>query len=103
MGLKRQEIERKYEEIIEFAELEDFRNAKLKNLSSGMKARLAFATVINTNPDVLIVDEVLAVGDVNFKKKCYKRLREMNEDGVTILLVSHSPSMIKAGATKRCF
>ncbi len=60
-----------------------------------MKARLAFATVINTNPDVLIVDEVLAVGDVNFKKKCYKRLREMNEDGVTILLVSHSPSMIK--------
>lgn len=95
MGLKKQEIERRYEDIIEFAEIEEFKNAKLKNLSSGMKARIAFSTVVNTSPDILIVDEVLAVGDISFNKKCYKRLREMNEEGVTIILVSHSPSMIK--------
>jgi len=95
MGLRKNEIERKFEEILEFAEIEEFKDAKLKNLSSGMRARIAFSTVINTNPDIIIVDEVLAVGDINFKKKCYKKLREMNEEGVTILLVSHSPEMIR--------
>ena len=95
MGLKKKEIERKFEDILQFAEIEEFKDAKLKNLSSGMRARIAFSTVINTNPDIIIVDEVLAVGDINFKKKCYKKLREMNEEGVTILLVSHSPGMIK--------
>ncbi len=95
MGLRKNEIERKFEEILQFAEIEEFRDAKLKNLSSGMRARIAFSTVVNTNPDIIIVDEVLAVGDVNFKKKCYKKLREMNKEGVTILLVSHSPGMIK--------
>lgn len=95
MGLKRKEIERKFEEILEFAEIEEFKNVKLKNLSSGMRARIAFATVVNTEPDIMIIDEVLAVGDVQFRRKCYKKLREMNEEGVTILLVSHSPGMIK--------
>lgn len=95
MGLRKKEIERKFEEILEFAEIEEFKDAKLKNLSSGMRARIAFSTVVNTNPDIVIVDEVLAVGDINFKKKCYKKLREMNDEGVTILLVSHSPGMIR--------
>lgn len=95
MGLRKNEIERRFEEILQFAEIEEFRDAKLKNLSSGMRARIAFSTVVNTNPDIIIVDEVLAVGDVNFKKKCYKKLREMNDEGVTILLVSHSPGMIR--------
>uniref|UniRef100_A0A7C3R9Y2 ABC transporter ATP-binding protein n=1 Tax=Archaeoglobus fulgidus TaxID=2234 RepID=A0A7C3R9Y2_ARCFL len=95
MGLKKREIERKFEEILEFAEIEEFRNVKLKNLSSGMRARIAFATVVNTYPDIMIIDEVLAVGDINFQRKCYKKLKEMNGEGVTILFVSHSPQMIK--------
>uniref|UniRef100_A0A7V4KEI7 ABC transporter ATP-binding protein n=1 Tax=Fervidobacterium pennivorans TaxID=93466 RepID=A0A7V4KEI7_FERPE len=95
MGLRKKEIERKFEEIVQFAEIDEFKNAKLKNLSSGMIARLAFSTVINTNPDIIIVDEVLAVGDINFRRKCYRKLREMNEEGITILLASHSPEMIR--------
>ena len=100
MGLRKKEIERKFEEILEFAEIEEFKDAKLKNLSSGMRARIAFSTVVNTNPDIIIVDEVLAVGDINFKKKCYKKLREMNDEGVTILLVSHSPGMIRGSCDR---
>ncbi|RKY45706.1 MAG: ABC transporter ATP-binding protein [Candidatus Neomarinimicrobiota bacterium] len=95
MGLSRREIDRKFEDILGFAEIEEFSNAKLKTLSSGMRARIAFSTVINTEPDILIVDEVLTVGDVQFRKKCYRRLKEMNEEGVTILLVSHAPGMVK--------
>jgi len=95
MGLSRKEIERKFEDILEFAEIEEFSNAKLKMLSSGMRARIAFSTVINTEPDILIVDEVLAVGDIQFRRKCYKRLKELNKEGVTVLLVSHSPGMVK--------
>jgi len=60
-----------------------------------MRARIAFATVVNTYPDIMIIDEVLAVGDINFQRKCYKKLKEMNGEGVTILFVSHSPQMIK--------
>lgn len=100
MGLSRKEIERKFEDILEFAEIEEFSNAKLKMLSSGMRARIAFSTVINTEPDILIVDEVLAVGDVQFRRKCYKRLKELNEEGVTVLLVSHSPGMVKGFCDK---
>ncbi len=95
MGLRKNEIEKRFEEILQFAEIEEFKDAKLKNLSSGMRARIAFSTVINTNPDIIIADEILAVGDINFKKKCYKKLKEMNEEGVTILLVSHSTGVLK--------
>lgn len=95
MGLKRKEIERKFDEILEFAEIEEFKQAKLKNLSSGMVARLAFSTVVHSEPDIMIIDEVLAVGDVRFQEKCYNKLREMNDEGVTILFVSHAPTAIE--------
>ena len=95
IGLRKKEIERKFEEILDFAEIEEFKNVKLKNLSSGMKARIAFATVVSTEPDIMVIDEILAVGDINFQKKCYRKLREMNDGGVTILFVSHSPEMIR--------
>lgn len=95
MGMKRNEIKKRTEEIFKFAELEKFRNMKLKNFSSGMYARLAFATAIATEPEILLIDEVLAVGDINFQKKCIERIKELNKNGTTIVLVSHSPALIK--------
>ncbi|MDI9643097.1 MAG: ABC transporter ATP-binding protein [Archaeoglobales archaeon] len=95
MGFKRSEIRSKIDEIFKFAELEKFRNMKLKNFSSGMYARLAFATAVATEPEILLIDEVLAVGDISFQKRCIERIKELNENGTTIILVSHSPNLIK--------
>ncbi|MEM2030705.1 MAG: ABC transporter ATP-binding protein [Archaeoglobaceae archaeon] len=94
MGMKRNEIKSKAEEIFRFAELEKFRKMKLKNFSSGMYARLAFATAIATEPEILLIDEVLAVGDINFQKKCIEKIKSLNKNGTTIVLVSHSPELI---------
>src|SRR4030067_230190 len=74
MGMGKKEMEDKFEEIFEFAELSRFRNMKLKNFSSGMYARLAFATAAATDPDILLIDEVLAVGDAGFQRKCYNKI-----------------------------
>ncbi|MEM5868064.1 MAG: ATP-binding cassette domain-containing protein, partial [Candidatus Aenigmatarchaeota archaeon] len=93
-GMKRNEIKSKAEEIFRFAELEKFRKMKLKNFSSGMYARLAFATAIATEPEILLIDEVLAVGDINFQKKCIEKIKSLNKNGTTIVLVSHSPELI---------
>lgn len=95
MGMTKKEIEDKFEDIFEFAELERFRKAKLKNLSSGMYARLAFSTAIATDPDVLLIDEVLVVGDSNFQKKCYKKINDFKRDGKTILFVSHDEGTVR--------
>jgi len=94
MGMTRNQIENKFEEIFKFAELEKFREMKLKNFSSGMYARLAFATAIATNPDILLIDEVLAVGDERFQKKCFEKMNEFRKLGKTILLVSHDLNSI---------
>ncbi len=94
MGLKKEEVKKKCDEIFRFAELERFKNMKLKNFSSGMYARLAFATAIATEPEILLIDEVLAVGDINFQRKCIEKIKELNENGTTIVVVSHSPEMI---------
>jgi lipopolysaccharide transport system ATP-binding protein len=90
MGLTRQEVDSRYEEIMEFSELKRFENMKLKNFSSGMYVRLAFATAIQTDPDVLLVDEVLSVGDEAFQQKCGQMIDEIRKAGKTILLVSHT-------------
>lgn len=95
MGMNRKEINDKFEEIFEFAELERFRNAKLKNFSSGMYARLAFSTAISTEPDVLLIDEVLVVGDSNFQKKCFNKINEFKNDKKTIVFVSHDTESVK--------
>lgn len=89
MGLTRREIASKYEEILDFSELKRFENMKLKNFSSGMTVRLAFSTAIQTDPDILLVDEVLAVGDESFRSKCNEKIDEIRRDGKTILIVSH--------------
>ncbi|CAG0958199.1 partial Teichoic acids export ATP-binding protein TagH, partial [Methanosarcinales archaeon] len=94
MGMSKKEMEAKFEEIFEFAELPRFRNMKLKNFSSGMYARLAFATAAATDPDILLIDEVLSVGDAAFQKKCKDRMDEFISDNKTIVLVSHASQSI---------
>jgi len=90
MGLTRREIGNRYDEILDFAELRCFENMKLKNFSSGMAVRLAFATAIQTDPDILLVDEVLAVGDEAFRRKCGEKIEEIRRQGKTIIIVSHA-------------
>jgi len=90
MGLKKREIRERYDEIIEFAELKRFENMRLKNFSSGMVVRLAFSTAIQTDPDILLVDEVLSVGDESFQQKCNQKIGELRSKGKTIIFVSHS-------------
>jgi ABC-type polysaccharide/polyol phosphate transport system ATPase subunit len=96
MGLTKRDVERKYEDILEFAELKRFENMKLRNFSSGMYVRLAFSIAIQTNPDILLLDEVLAVGDEHFQKKCTDKVEEIRKSGKTIVFVSHAlPSVSK--------
>ena len=95
MGFSRKFIEKKYDEIVEFAELEDFIDAPLKGYSSGMRARLGFAIATAVKPDVLILDEVLSVGDAAFRAKSQKRIESMMGDGVTVLYVSHSTDKVE--------
>ncbi|MDY2575244.1 MAG: ABC transporter ATP-binding protein [Bacilli bacterium] len=90
LGFTKKEIDKKMKEIVDFAELQDFMNVELKNYSQGMLARLGFSIAISCNPDILIVDEILAVGDTAFQKKCYDKLRSLKDQGVTFIIVSHS-------------
>jgi len=95
MGMNRAQIKNKINDIFDFAELERFRNAKLKNFSSGMYARLAFSTAISTDPDIILIDEALAVGDEAFQKKCYDKINEFRGEGKTIIFVSHGMDTVK--------
>lgn len=95
LGYSRKFINEKFDEIVEFSELEDFINVPVKNYSSGMKSRLGFAIATTMQADILILDEVLAVGDAKFRKKCEAKLKEMFADGTTVLFVSHNLSQVK--------
>jgi lipopolysaccharide transport system ATP-binding protein len=95
MGLSNGMIRDRIEEVIDFAGLARFEDAKLKNLSSGMQVRLAFSTAIQTDPDVLLVDEVLAVGDMEFQQKCFEVFKRYRKEGVTILFVSHDLGAVR--------
>lgn len=90
LGYSRKFMKEQYETIVDFAELHDFMDLPIKNYSSGMRARLGFAVATVTEPDILIVDEVLAVGDAAFQKKCRQRIRELLDHGTTLLFVSHA-------------
>ncbi len=95
MGYSRKFLDEKFDEIVEFSELGEFINAPLKSYSSGMKSRLGFAIATAVKPDILILDEVLSVGDAAFKEKSEKRISDMIDDGVTVLFVSHSTERVR--------
>jgi lipopolysaccharide transport system ATP-binding protein len=99
MGLTRNEINRKYDDILEFAELKRFENMKLRNFSSGMYVRLAFSIAIEANPDILLLDEVLAVGDEHFQKKCKEKIEEIRKNNKTIIFVSHDLASVASLCT----
>ena len=94
MGYSRKFIEEKYDEIVEFSELGDFINVPVKNYSSGMRARLGFAIATAVEPEILILDEVLSVGDAKFRKKSEAKIRSMFDKGITVLFVSHSVEQV---------
>lgn len=94
LGLNREEIENKFDEIAKFADIGSFIDQPVKNYSSGMFVRLAFAVAVNVNPDILIVDEALAVGDIYFQQKCFERIRALQNLGTTLLFVSHDSSAV---------
>ncbi len=94
LGMSPSETTKKFDEIVEFAGLEEFIDMPVRNYSSGMTVRLGFSIAVLGTPDILLVDEVLAVGDLNFQKKCYERINKLKEEGTTIILVSHSQGAI---------
>ena len=94
MGYSRKFIEEKYNEIVEFSELGDFIDVPVKNYSSGMRARLGFAIATAVEPEILILDEVLSVGDAKFRKKSEAKIRSMFDKGITVLFVSHSVEQV---------
>lgn len=95
LGFSRAQMNEKFDEIVEFAELQDFVDVAVKNFSSGMVARLAFSIATVIKPDILIVDEILAVGDFLFQQKCEQRIQELMSGGTTVLIVSHSLEQIE--------
>ena len=92
---KKEWLKERFDEIIDFAELKDFVDVPVKNFSSGMTTRLGFSIATIYTPDILIVDEILAVGDFAFQKKCEKRIGDMLNSGTTLLLVSHSTEQVR--------
>ncbi|MCB6508449.1 ABC transporter ATP-binding protein [Dorea sp. 210702-DFI.3.125] len=100
LGHSREVMEQHYEDIVEFSELREFMDVPVKNYSSGMVSRLAFAIATIGTPDILIVDEVLSVGDFRFQKKCEERIHAMMDKGTTILFVSHSIDQVKSICNK---
>jgi lipopolysaccharide transport system ATP-binding protein len=95
LGMRKTEIEHRFDEIVAFAEVDDFLDTPVKRYSSGMQVRLAFAVAAHLEPEVLIVDEVLAVGDIAFQKKCLEKMDEVTGEGRTVLFVSHNMALIQ--------
>jgi len=95
LGLSKKEIDERVEDIIEFAELKDFIDTPVKHYSSGMFMRLGFSVAVHVEPDILLVDEILSVGDAHFQEKSFKKMREFKDKGVTMVIVSHSIEQLK--------
>ena len=100
LGLKQNEIDDRYKRILEFAEIPDFMDTPVKRYSSGMRVRLAFSVAAHLDPEIMILDEVLAVGDAKFQEKCLNRITEIKNSGVTVLFVSHSAQSVMQLCTR---
>jgi ABC-2 type transport system ATP-binding protein len=100
LGFSKKDIQRKFDEIVAFSELSKFIDTQVKHYSSGMFARLGFAVAINVEPDVLLIDEVLAVGDEAFQAKCIEAVKNFQKQGKTIVLVTHAPDLVRANTTR---
>lgn len=100
LGMSRREVTAKFSEIVDFAELWDFIDSPIKHYSTGMYLRLAFAVAIHTDPDILLLDEILAVGDEQFQKKCFAKLRGIQKQGKTIIYVSHDRKSVENFCTR---
>ncbi|MDO8497027.1 MAG: ABC transporter ATP-binding protein [bacterium] len=96
LGLKESEVKAKFDEIVEFAEIRQFIDIPIKHYSSGMYMRLAFSVAVFTNPRILLIDEIFAVGDSDFQKKCFLRMKEFKKSGATIVFVSHDMKEIES-------
>lgn len=103
LGLKKKQIEANLQSIIDFSEIEEFIDQPVKHYSSGMYMRLAFAIAVHVDPEILIVDEILAVGDAAFQEKCFRKMEEFKQNGVTIIFVSHSLEQIKRFCNKAIY
>lgn len=95
LGFSRKEMKERFQSIIEFSELQDFMKMPLKNYSSGMISRLGFAIAIDIHPDLMLVDEILSVGDANFQKKCAEKIDSLKESGVSFMFVSHNIAQVR--------
>jgi len=95
LGMSKKDVTRKFDEIVDFSGVEQFIDQPVKNYSSGMYVRLGFAIAINVDPDILVVDEVLAVGDQDFQDKCFQKFVDFKEQGKTVILVSHSMQTVQ--------
>jgi len=103
LGMKRAEIVEKFKEIVDFAELWEFIDQPIKHYSSGMYLRLAFAVAVHTNPEILLIDEILAVGDAAFQDKCIVKINEFHDQGKTIMIVTHDLDTITDFCQRACF
>jgi ABC-type polysaccharide/polyol phosphate transport system ATPase subunit len=102
-GLSRKQTDRLFDQIVDFSEIEDFIDQPAKNYSLGMYMRLGFSAAVHLDPDILLIDEVLAVGDEHFQKKCLKRMEQIHRAGRTVILVSHDLESIRTMCTRVCF
>lgn len=100
MGVKKKELQKRYDDIIAFADLKKFEDMRLKYYSSGMMLRLAFSTAIQTDPDILLVDEILSVGDAEFKQKCNEKIDQLRKENKTIVYVSHDLDTVEKLANR---
>lgn len=103
LGITRREMEERFDDIAAFADIGEFLDQPLKTYSSGMSARLAFAVAVSVDPDLMIIDEILAVGDIGFQQRCLSRLRRLRDGGMTMLFVSHSPDAVRSVCDKSLF
>ncbi|HEY9246606.1 MAG TPA: ABC transporter ATP-binding protein [Candidatus Methanoperedens sp.] len=101
LGMKKKEIDKKFDEIVKFAEIEDFLDSPTRNYSSGMYVRLGFSIVVHSNPEILLIDELLAVGDIGFQAKCFDKIGELKNNGASIILVTHNMYKLRSAYPDR--